>query len=60
MAGIRYIANRNHIKAIVTKLDNGVEGPLVQSPKNHQQQLTSYKEVQPARQAAIKKVEVIY
>ena len=37
LEGIRYIANRNHIKAIVSKLSNEVEGNLVQSPKNHQQ-----------------------
>ena len=35
LAGIRYIANRHHVKAIVSKLSNDVEGNLVQSPKNH-------------------------
>ena len=58
LSGIRYIANRNHIKAIGSKLSNGAEGSLIQSPRNHSQQLLSFKEVYPEN--VIRKVEVIY
>ena len=29
LQGVRYIANRMHIKALVSKLSNGMEGNLV-------------------------------
>ena len=43
LSGIRYIANRVHVKAIVARLSNDTEGDLVQSPSNHPSQLESFK-----------------
>ena len=58
MSGVRYIANKNHVRAIVAKLSNGQEGNLVQSPRNHPSQIESFKDLELSK--VIRKVEVIY
>ena len=58
LLGIRYIANRTHVKAIVARLSNSTEGHLVQSPSNHPSQLEGFKSI--LEDQVIKKVEVLF